>query len=213
MDAVVAHESGHAVDVLQKERHERDVVFCGQPGVDGVELRGVVRAEVGRQHDAGEQHADVVVLEGLDHSGEILIDAVDGLAAQAVIAAKLEDDEGRMGSEGRRHAREGILGGVAVNALVDELDVVAGCGKGFAEEIGVGIADGRAIAGGEAVAEAQDGLGVGEARKQKQEDRGESQGEAQDHLPSVPGAIGGARLIGRKEFALGDGLHGAGVRH
>jgi hypothetical protein len=102
-------------------------------------------------------------LELLDHGGEILLRAFDGKAAEAVVAAELEDDDLGFLGEDAMDAFEGVFGGVAADAGVDDAVAIAG---GVEELLKVGgVAGGGidAVAGGEAVAEAgDDGASVGD---------------------------------------------------
>ena len=105
----------------------------------------VVGAVVGRQGDAGEQNLDVRVLKRGEHLVEVAAGLVEGQAAQAVVAAELDDDDGGMQAQDGVQAGDGILGGGAAGALVDDLVVVAACSRvRFAGRRGrIGRAGGR----------------------------------------------------------------------
>ena len=80
----------------------------------------------------------------------------DGEPAQAVVAAELDDDDVRLQGEDVAEAVEAILGGVAADALVDDAVVIAVCGRGPSGGSPGSFRRVGAVAGGEAVAEADD---------------------------------------------------------
>jgi hypothetical protein len=95
-------------------------------------------------------------LELLDHGGEVGLGLFEGEAAEAVVASELEDDELRMAGEDAGDAVEAVLGGVAADAGVDDVVVVAAGVEELLEDVGVGLAGVGAEAGGEGVSEADD---------------------------------------------------------
>ncbi len=118
----------------------------------------VVGAVVGRQGDAGEQDFDVRVFERGQHLVEIAAGLVEGQAAQAVVAAELDDDDFGMQEQDGAQTGDGVLGGGAAGALIDDLVVVAAAVEVPLQGVGIGLAGLEAVAGGDAVAVAnQDG--------------------------------------------------------
>ena len=64
---VVLHIAGGAVDVLQQEGQQAEVVLLRQRGVHGVELADVVFAVVGGEGDAGDDYFCAGDFEAGDH--------------------------------------------------------------------------------------------------------------------------------------------------
>ncbi len=80
----------------------------------------------------------------------------DGEAAEAVVAAELDDDEVGMEGEDVGEALDAVFGGVAADAEVDDAVFVALLVEIGLEVVGVALAGVGAEAGGEGVAEADD---------------------------------------------------------
>ncbi len=81
---------------------------------------------------------------------------LEGQAAEAVVAAELDDDDLGMAREDELDAVEAVLGGVAADAGVDDVVVVALGVEEALEVVGIGLAEVGAVAGGERVAEADE---------------------------------------------------------
>ncbi len=150
------HVAGDAVDVFEEEGQEVQVIFFCERGVHGVEFFDVVGTVVGGEGDAGEGYLGSALLELLDHGGEVGLGLLQGEAAEAVVASELEDDELGVAGDDALDAVEAVLGGVAADAGVDDVVVVAAGVEELLEDIGVGLAGVGAEAGGEGVAEADD---------------------------------------------------------
>ena len=60
------HVTGDAVDVLEEEGEEGDVIFFRERGVHGVEFFDVVGAVIGGEGDAGEGDLGAAGLELVD---------------------------------------------------------------------------------------------------------------------------------------------------
>ena len=97
-------------------------------------------------------------LELIDDGGEVGLGLFDGQAAEAVVAAELYDDDFGVAGEDEVETLEAVLGGVAGDAGVDDVVVVALGVEEALEVVGVGLADVGAEACGEGVAEAEDRL-------------------------------------------------------
>ena len=125
MNAVRLDGVGDMDQVLVDHGHKGDVCLRGQVAEDLIEGLDVVGPVVGRQGDAGEQNFDVRGFE----RGQDLIEVAAGLierqAAQAVVAAEFYNDDFRMKAQDGEQAGDGIFGGGAAGALVDDLVVVA----------------------------------------------------------------------------------------
>ncbi len=81
----------------------------------------VVGAVVGRQGDAGEQNLDVRGFESGQHGIEIAAGLVERQAAEAIVAAEFDDDDGGMQEQDGVSSGDGILGGGAAGALFTTL--------------------------------------------------------------------------------------------
>ena len=147
------HHSGDAVDVLEQEGKQGNAVLPGEDGVGLVELADVVGAVVGREGDAGEGDLDAGALERGDDEVEVGASVCDGQAAQAVVAAELDEDDGGVQGENAGETLEGVLGGVAADALVVDAVVDVALVEGGLEVVGVALARAGASSGGERVAE------------------------------------------------------------
>jgi len=80
-------------------------------------------------------------------------------AAKAVVTAEFDDDDFRVQGEDGGQAGDGVLGGGAAGALVDDFVVVAVRIDALLKEVGICLAGLQAIAGCNAVSKAdQDGL-------------------------------------------------------
>ena len=131
-------------------------------GVHGVEFFDVVGAVAGGEGDAGEDYLGTALLELIEDVGEVRLGLFDGQAAEAVVAAEFYDDDLRVAGDDELDAVEAVLGGVAADAGVDDVVVVAPSVEVALELVGVGLAEVGAEAGGERVAETDDqGTGVG----------------------------------------------------
>ena len=119
------HVAGDAVDVFEEEGQEANVIFFCERGVHGVEFFDVVGAVVGGEGDAGENDFGAAGLELRDDGGEVGLGLFEGQAAEAVVAAEFYDDELRLAGEDAGDAVEAILGGVAADAGVEDVVVVA----------------------------------------------------------------------------------------
>ncbi len=153
---VFLHVAGDVVDVFEEEGQEADVVLLRECGVHGVEFFDVVGTVAGGEGNAGEDYFGAAGLELIEDARKIGLGLVDGQAAEAVVATELDDDDLGMTGEDEVDAVEAVLGGVAADAGVDDVVVVALGVEQALELVGVGLADVGAEAGGEGVAEADD---------------------------------------------------------
>ena len=126
---------------------------------DGVETFHIIGAVIGGQGDADEQDADVGCLERGQYGVEIPLCDFEGETTQAVVAAEFDEDHVRMEGDDCVDPGYGVFGGVSTDALIDDVVVVAAGGKKTFEIGGVALVCGvEAVAGGDAVAEADQGL-------------------------------------------------------
>jgi len=154
--SVVLHHAVNSIDVLEEEGKQGDVVLLGEQGVGLVELADVVGAVVGREGDAGEDDFGSAGLEGGDDLVEVGAGVFDAEAAQAVIAAELDDDDGGLHGNDGGDAFYSVFGGVSADAGVDDAVVVAEAVQVLLEELGVALAGLGSVACGEAVSEGYD---------------------------------------------------------
>ena len=153
MGAVALHHSGDAVDVLEQEGKQGNAVLLCDEGVGLVELADVVGAVVGWEGDAGEGDASAGVLQGGDDLVEIGAGVCDGQAAQTVVAAELDEDDGGVEGENAGETLEAVLSGVAADALIVDAVVDVALVEGGLQIVWVALAGAGTSSGGEAVAE------------------------------------------------------------
>ena len=150
-------------DVLKNKGQQGDVVLLRKLRIHAVEASDVVTAVLRGEGDSGERDPCSTLLDLLDHCSEVLLSAADRQAAEAVIAAELEDDDLWFLSEDAMEALQAVLGSVSADAFVEHTVVIP---AGIEETLEIGrVAGGgfKAVAGGEAVAEAgDDGAGAGD---------------------------------------------------
>ena len=161
MGSVFLHHAGDSEDALEKKRQQRDAVFFCKQGVGCVEACDVVGAVVGWERDAGEDDGDFAGFEGGYDLIEIGAGVFDAQAAEAVVAAELDDDDGGLQGDDAIDAVDAVLGGVSADALVDDAVVIASGVERGLQVVGIALADFGAVSFGEAVAETDDqGAGV-----------------------------------------------------
>ena len=159
--AVVLHHAVYSIDSFEKEGEQGDVVLLREQGVGLVELADVVGAVVGREGDAGEDDFGSAGLEGGDDLVEVSAGVFDTEAAEAVVAAKLDDDDGRLHGDDGGDPFHAVFGGVSADAGVNDAVVVAEAVQILLEELGVALAGLGSVACREAVAEGYDaGAGI-----------------------------------------------------
>ena len=100
------------------------VFFC-DCREDIVEAADVSLAIVARKSDAGDYHLGMGVLQGMDDGVEVSLHFFGPDSAQAVVAAKSDDDDGGMKVKDFIDAVDAVFGGVATNAFVDDMVVIS----------------------------------------------------------------------------------------
>ena len=153
--SVFLHHAGDSEDALEKKRQQRDAVFFCKQGVGCVEAGDVVGAVVGRERDACEDDGDLAGFEGGYDLIQIGAGVFDAQAAEAVVAAELDDDGGLHGDDSIE-AVDAVFGGVSADAFVDDAVVIASGVERGLEVVGIALAGVGAVAFGEAVAETDD---------------------------------------------------------
>lgn len=167
MDSVFLDGAGDVHQVLVDHGNEGGRMLCGvdlaEDFVEGVDVIGAV---VGRQGNARKQNLDVGVLERGEDGVEVFASVVDAETAQPVVATEFDDDDGRMGAENLGKMGDGILGGGATGAHIYDVVMVAATVEVLLQVVRVRLALLDAVAGGNAVAVADEDRGVcGEQRK------------------------------------------------
>ena len=110
---------------LEKEGEHGYVVLLREQGVCLVELLDVVGAVVGGEGYAGEDDFRSAGFEGAYDLVEVSAGVCDGKAAETVVAAELDDDDGGLEGEDVIEAFDAVFGGVSADALVDDMVVIA----------------------------------------------------------------------------------------
>ena len=96
-------------------------------------------------------------MKRLDHLRQVGLRDGERDAAQSVVAAEFEKHDGRLFGERHGHAREAVLRGVAAHAEIDDAVLEAAPVQVLLQQVGKTLAGIETEAGGDAVAEADDG--------------------------------------------------------
>src|ERR1700744_4952327 len=118
MNAVCLDGAGLLIDAFVEHGQQWDMMIPCCITKDSVEALDVISAVIGRERDAGEQDADVRREQRVDDGAQILACDLHGKAAQAVVAAELNEDDVGMHGDDTVDARYGVFGGVATHALI-----------------------------------------------------------------------------------------------
>lgn len=165
VDAVGLVEAFDAADVFEEERNEGGVVLLSDGGKNFGVFAGVGRAQGCGHHHAGDDELSAGVFGANAFEDGVEVGAGDGRfdAAKAVVGAEGEDEDIDALTENPVDAAKPAGGGFAAEAGVDDAVGKAGVGEFLFQERGVGFGERfvEAVAGGEAVAEADDGFGLG----------------------------------------------------
>ena len=180
---------GDSADAFEEERDEGGVVGFGERGEDGGEVADVGFAHARRHRHAGDDDlgGGIFGADFVDDALEVFLRDGRGESAEAVVAAEFEDEDVHGRAEDPIDAAEAAGGGFTAEAGVDHAVVEAGVGDLFLDESGEGFGGGvvEAVAGGEAVAEEENGfrgrLGGGE----RGETEGDGKKEGKDNLHHV----------------------------
>jgi len=161
VNAVFLDGVGDVDQVFVDHGHGGGVVLGRDVAEDLLELVDVVRAVVGRQGDAGEQDFYVRGFEGGEDLVQVVLSLIGWKAAEAVIAAEFDDDDFRVKLQYGVETGCGVFGGGAAGALIADFVVVAVGVELLLQVVGPGLAGLQAVAGGDAVAVADDYGAVG----------------------------------------------------
>lgn len=132
MDAVGLNGAGDIDQVFVDHGHDGGVMAGGEVEEDLIELMDVIGAVVGRQRDAGDEDLDMRAAERGDDGIKIAAGLIEGQAAQAVVAAELDDDDGRVQVEDGCERDDGVFGRSAAGAAVED-------GVGVAEAVKIAL--------------------------------------------------------------------------
>ena len=166
------NQRGVVAEALEEERDERRA--AGLRGVDEhrLELARVRGTVVRRQPHADEEHARTGGLRRRDHRVEVRARARDRAAAQAVVAAELDHDDGRLvPGEQRGQARTSAGGGVAADARVHDAMRLAARLEACLQQVGPAAARRQAVGGGDRVADDEQDRRVGGERRRDERGR------------------------------------------
>ncbi len=161
MDAVGLNRAGDVDQVFVEHGHEGDVVFRRQLAEELLEGMDVLPPIIRWQRDSGQHNFDVGIFESSQNGVEVAAALGQWQAAQSVVAAEFEDDHCRMQLQDRSQTGDGVFGGRAAGSLVDYLVVVAARVQVALQSVGEGLAVLQAVAGGDAVAVANEQRSVG----------------------------------------------------
>lgn len=161
MDAVGLDCAGDVDQVFVDHGNKGRMVLGYKVAEDLFELLNVVVAVVGRKGDAGEQDFDVRVFERGQHLVEVVAGLVGGEAAETVVATEFDDYDFRVKEQDGAEIGDGVLGGGAAGASIAHLVVVAAAVQIPLQSVGIGLAGLEAVAGGDAVAVADQHGAIG----------------------------------------------------
>ena len=154
VDAIRLEEREVVAEAREERGHERHLALARHARVHLLELARVGGTVVGRNLHAHEHDLGARALRGLDHRIEVLARDGKTSAAQRVVAAELDDHDGRLvlGQE-LRQPRPSAGGGVAGDRGIDHAVLVALVGETLDEQIDPHLALGQAVPGGDRVAD------------------------------------------------------------
>ena len=162
VDAVGLVQTVDAADAFEEKGDERRVVLLRDFGEHGGEIAGVVLAHAGGHHHAGDDEFCIRILgtDAVEDGLEILAGDGGFDAAQAVVGAEREDEDVDVLAQNPIDAAGAAGAGFAAEAGVDDAVGKARGGDLFLDERGVAFGQRivEAVAGGEAVAEKDDGF-------------------------------------------------------
>ncbi len=147
---------GRSRDPVEEERIEENPVFPGEIGIDGIEGRAIIGAQIAWRQHAAQQHGDMALAQPPEHcvqrpAGHLGIDP-----AQRVIGAEFQDH--RLGAVRNRpvEAGEPARGGVAGHPGIGDLGGDAPGGQGALQPDRKRLIGSEAVSGGERIPERHD---------------------------------------------------------
>ena len=147
-----------AGDWFEQEIDQRGFFAPGEFAETALKLLRI-RPVIGRQAHAGEQDLGAGSLGGVDHGRQIVAHLADRQAAQTVVGAERDDDDGRLvlaqgGSEPGASAGRGFAGDRQVGNVIIKMFVAQALG----EQGWPGLLRANAVAGRQRIAEDQNGF-------------------------------------------------------
>ena len=118
MNAVRLHELRILIHVHEQERDKRNFMFFRQLREHGCERLDVIGAVIGGQGDAKQNKRNFCFLDARNHFVQVFASGFYGNAAQTVVAAKFQYDQGRMRRNDIINASQPVRGGITAHALV-----------------------------------------------------------------------------------------------
>lgn len=156
VDAVGLDGSGNGIDIRVEHGQKRNAIARGDLMIHKVELMNVGGAVVGRERDAGEQNFCMRGQQTRDDGFKVAFGDRQRQAAEAVVAAEFDYDDGGMHGEDAGQAVDAVFAGIAADAGVDNAVAVAAGVEVVLERGGPGLAGFESVAGGDAVSVADD---------------------------------------------------------
>ena len=168
MNSILLNRARHTYKVFVDHGNQGGVVPRCQIGVHLIELVNIVGPVIGGQGDAGQQYTDVRSLKRRQHLIEVAPGLVKGQAAQTVIAAKFNNCHRRMQADHSRDLGNRVLAGGAAGPHVLDFVVVSDLVEIPLQRGRVGLLAAQAIAGGDAVAKADQHGAIRASRREKE---------------------------------------------
>jgi hypothetical protein len=162
VDSVVLHAAGNAVNVLEQEGKQWQMVLLGERRIGLVELPDIVRSVVGRQRDAAEHNLDARLLQRRDDLVKVATRALDRKAAKPIVATESDNDENGPQSKHVIQPVQTIFRCVAADSSVHNVILKALRVEVFFQKIGIAVAGISPVSSCEAISESDnDGTRVG----------------------------------------------------
>ena len=144
---------------FEQEFDQRGLFRLGNIDKAALEIAGI-RAIVGRQAHAGQGHTGAAAARHVDHGVQVVAHLRQRQAAQAVVGAQRDDDDGRfVVLERRIQSRTAAGRGFTRNRQVGDAIIEPLVAQALAEQGRPGLLRPDAITGGQRIAHHQDGLG------------------------------------------------------
>jgi hypothetical protein len=157
VDAILLNRPGNVVHARIEHGQERDVVFCRHLLIDRVELPDIVRPVIGWERDPCKHHLASAFDERPNHRVQIGASRRVRQSTKTVIAPELDDDHLGMERYDAIQPVYPVLRRTSADSLADDAVTIAAGIEIALEVVWIAVTRIDAIAGGNAVAEANDG--------------------------------------------------------
>jgi hypothetical protein len=171
MQTVALHAAGPR-HPFQQERNQRDFVLRRQIAIDALKCGNIIRAVVGRQRHARQQHPRAGILQRHDDLVQVRPRSGDRQAAQPVVAPEFDDDHGWLQRGHRAQTLERVGSGLSADPGVHHAVQQAAAIQFLLQEVRIALAGIGAEAGRKAVAKGHNhgpvigrGTGLGTLRR------------------------------------------------